>query len=273
MPDEALHNPLSLFDVSGKATVITGASGALGHAVAVALAALGSRLLLVSGSKDGLEATAAEARAAAAERASGGEVVTLVRRPDSLEDAEAIVGAAAGAFGQVDSMFVASGLNKPAPIEQQPLEDWEAVMDANVRGPWLLAKVFGPHVFARDGKGKLVLISSVRGRHGHPVGYGAYCTSKGATDALTRTLAVEWATRGINVNAIAPAVFRSTLTDWIFADTKLGEEARARNYSRIPVKRLGEPRDFVGAALYLLSDASDWVTGQILYVDGGYTAA
>ncbi|HEX9342738.1 MAG TPA: SDR family oxidoreductase [Actinomycetota bacterium] len=271
--DDALHNPLSLFDVSGKVTVITGASGALGHAVAVALAALGSKLLLVSGSEQALEAVAAEARETAAARNSGGEVQTLVRRPETLEDAEVIISTAVAAFGQVDSMLVASGLNQPGPIEEQPYEDWQAVMDANVRGPWLLAKVFGPHVFARGGKGKLVLISSVRGRHGHPVGYSAYCTSKGATDALTRTLAVEWATRGINVNAIAPAVFRSTLTDWIFADTKLGEEARARNYSRIPMKRLGEPQDFIGIALYLLSDASDWVTGQIIYVDGGYTAA
>jgi NAD(P)-dependent dehydrogenase (short-subunit alcohol dehydrogenase family) len=266
-PKDALTNPLSLFDVSGQVTVITGASGALGRVVAIALGALGAKLVLASGSAQGLDEVAAEARAA------GGKVTTLVRRPDSLEDANAIIDAGISAFGQVDSLFVASGYNKPAPIEDMPYQDWQAVMDANVRGPWLMAKVFGPHAQARGGRGRMVLVSSVRGRHGSPAGYTAYCTSKGATDALTKTLATEWGPHGINVNAIAPAVFRSTLTDWIFADTKAGAAARERNYSRIPMKRLGEPEDFVGIALYLLSPASDFVTGQIIYVDGGYTAA
>jgi NAD(P)-dependent dehydrogenase (short-subunit alcohol dehydrogenase family) len=89
---------------------------------------------------------------------------------------------------------------------------------------------------------------------------------------LTRTLATEWGPRGINVNAIAPSVFRSALTDWIFADTEAGRASRDRNMTRIPKKRLGEPEDFVGIAIYLLSPASDFVTGQVIYVDGGYTA-
>ena len=259
-------NPLSLFDVSGQSILITGASGAMGHAVAIALAALGARLLLVSGSAKELEQVAAEARA------RGGEVRTLIGRPDSLEDAERMVATAVEAYGRLDSLFVASGYNKPAPIEQMPLEQWQDIMDANVRGPWLLAKAFGGHVSEREGGGRLVLVSSVRGRQGSPAGYTAYCTSKGAVDALTKTLATEWGERGINVNAIAPAVFRSTLTDWIFADTDAGRASRERNYSRIPKKRLGEPGDFVGLALYLLSAASDFVTGQVIYVDGGYTA-
>ena len=267
MAGDILRNPLSLFDVSGKVTVITGASGALGRAAAIALGALGARLLLVSGSGDALAAVAAEAKEA------GGEVSTLACRPDSEQDAEAIMGAAVAAYGAVDSVFVASGLNKPAPIEEMAYEDWQAIMDANVRGPWLMAKAFGRHLAARDGRGKLVLVSSVRGRHGSPAGYSAYCTSKGATDSLTKTLATEWGPRGINVNAIAPTVFRSALTEWIFADTEAGRASRERNYARISMKRLGEPEDFVGIVVYLLSAASDFVTGQVIYVDGGYTAA
>jgi NAD(P)-dependent dehydrogenase (short-subunit alcohol dehydrogenase family) len=272
MPGDILRDPLSLFDVSGKVTVITGASGALGRAAAIALGALGSRLLLVSGSADGLAAVAAEAKEA------GGEVSTLTCRPDSEQDATDILAAAAAAYGGVDSIFVASGLNKPAPIEDMPYADWQAIMDANVRGPWLMAKAFGQHLAGRavDGvpaRGKLVLVSSVRGRHGSPAGYSAYCTSKGAVDSLTKTLATEWGPRGINVNAIAPTVFRSALTDWIFADTDAGQAARERNYQRISMTRLGEPEDFIGLTLYLLSDASDFVTGQVIYVDGGYTAA
>lgn len=271
MPGDILRDPLSLFDVSGKVTVITGASGALGRAAAIALGALGSRLLLVSGSADGLAAVAAEAKGA------GGEVSTLTCRPDSEQDAMGILAAAVAAYGGVDSIFVASGLNKPAPIEDMPYQDWQAIMDANVRGPWLMAKAFGQYLAGRavDGvpaRGKLVLVSSVRGRHGSPAGYTAYCTSKGAVDSLTKTLATEWGPRGINVNAIAPTVFRSTLTDWIFADTDAGRDARERNYQRISMKRLGEPQDFIGLTLYLLSAASDFVTGQVIYVDGGYTA-
>lgn len=266
MTAPVLRQPLSLFDVSGHSILITGASGALGEAVAVALAALGARLLLVSGSAEQLERVAAEARDA------GGEVRTLVGRPDSIEQTRAMIATAVEAYGRVDSIFVASGYNKPAAIEQMELDNWQDVMDANVRGPWLVAKAFGEHTTARGGRGRLVLISSVRGRHGSPAGYTAYCTSKGAIDALTRTLATEWGPRGINVNAIGPAVFRSALTDWIFADTEAGRESRERNMARIPMKRLGEPEDFVGTALYLLSKASDFVTGQILYVDGGYTA-
>jgi NAD(P)-dependent dehydrogenase (short-subunit alcohol dehydrogenase family) len=257
--------------------VITGASGALGRAAAIALGALGARLLLVSGSADALAAVAAEATEA------GGDVSTLACRPDSEEDAEAIMAAAVAAHGPVDSVFVASGLNKPAPIEEMRYEDWQAVMDANVRGPWLMAKAFGRHLAGREAdgsaadggqaRGKLLLVSSVRGRHGSPAGYSAYCTSKGATDSLTKTLATEWGPRGINVNAIAPTVFRSALTEWIFADTDAGRESRERNYARISMKRLGEPADFIGIVVYLLSAASDFVTGQVIYVDGGYTAA
>jgi NAD(P)-dependent dehydrogenase (short-subunit alcohol dehydrogenase family) len=272
MPGDVLRDPLSLFDAGRRVTVITGASGALGRAAAIALGALGGRLLLASGSADGLAAVAAEVKDA------GGEVSTLICRPDTPADADAILAAARAAYGQVDSVLVASGYNKPAPIEDMPYGDWQAIMDANVRGPWLVAKAFGQHLAGRaaageDGRGKLVLVSSVRGRHGSPAGYSAYCTSKGAVDSLTKTLATEWGPRGINVNAIAPTVFRSALTEWIFADTEAGQASRERNYARISLKRLGEPEDFIGIVVYLLSSASDFVTGQVIYVDGGYTAA
>jgi len=263
----AYADPMSLFRVSGDAILITGASGALGRAVALALGSLGARLMLASGSEPGLRTVLDEVRRL------GGNAEMVVSRPDTQADTDAMIAATVTAYGRCDSVFVGSGYNKPAPIEAMSLAEWEAVMDANVRGPWLLAKSFGDHVATRDGGGRMVLVSSVRGRHGNVAGYTAYCTSKGATDALTKTLATEWAQRGINVNAIAPAVFRSNLTEWIFADTEAGQAARDRNYARIPMKRLGEAEDFVGIAIYLLSPASSFVTGQIVYVDGGYTAA
>lgn len=260
-------DPLSAFGLAGQRIIITGASGALGRIIALALSELGARQLLVSGSADSLQGVADEARA------RGGEIHTLARRPDDEAGVEEIFDAAVSLLGGVDSVFVASGFNQPDAIEKMTLEQWETIMDANVRSPWLIARAFGRHAEQRGGGGRLVLVSSVRGRFGSPAGYSAYSTSKGAIDALTRTLATEWGPRGINVNAIAPTVFRSALTGWIFSDTEAGRASRERNLSRIPKKRLGEPEDFVGPVVFLLSAASDFVTGQILYVDGGYSAA
>jgi NAD(P)-dependent dehydrogenase (short-subunit alcohol dehydrogenase family) len=217
---------------------------------------------LSAGSKDDLDALSDELTAA------GHEVATVARRPDSLEDAEAIAEAA----GDIDILICAAGTNLPAKIEEMSVADWETVMDANVRGSWLMCKAVGPRMIARGKGGKVVLISSVRGRHGSPLGYSSYCTSKAAVDGLTRALALEWGGHGINVNAIGPTVFRSKLTEWMFDDEKTGGQANVPALKRIPLGRLGEPEDLVGILLYLSAPASDFCTGQIIYVDGGYSA-
>ena len=266
MITEKIRNPLSLFDVRDKVAIITGASGSFGHACAVALGALGAKLLLASGTAEELEAVVNDVRDV------GGKVASIVRRPDTLEDAEAILKAALDAYGRVDQLVVASGTNKAGFIESQSYEDWQRVMDANVRGAWLMAKAVGSYWIKEGIKGKVLLMSSTRGRHGNFSGYTAYCSSKGATDALTRVLATEWAKYGTTVNAIAPTTFRSKLTEWMWKDDDVGNATRTRTLSRIPLGRLGEAEDLVGMAIYLLSPASDFCTGQVMYVDGGFTA-
>jgi NAD(P)-dependent dehydrogenase (short-subunit alcohol dehydrogenase family) len=266
MSSDILRNPLSLFDVAGNSALITGATGAFGSGTARALAALGVRLTLASGNKDELAGLVDQITA------DGGTAQAVPRRPNSIDDAEAMVRSAVEAYGTVHQLVVASGYNQARFIQDMPPEVWQGVMDANVRGAWLMAKAFGSHVLASGHGGKVLLMSSVRGRHGNYSGYTAYCTSKGATDALTRSLATEWAKHGITVNAIAPTVFRSKLTAWMFDGDELGAATRERSLSRIPAGRLGEVEDLIGMAIYLLSPASDFCTGQVMYVDGGYTA-
>lgn len=266
MISEPLRSPLSLFRVEGKVALITGASGAFGRAVAIALGSLGAKLTLASGSEKELNEVAEEVRSV------GGEVKIVYRRPNTLEDAEAMKAATLESFGAIDMLVVASGMNKAQFIHEMPYENWQAVMDANVRGIWLMAKAIGTYWINEKRRGKVLLMSSVRGRHGNISGYTAYCASKGATDALTRVLATEWAKYGTTVNAIAPTVFRSKLTAWMYGDDELGRATKARSLSRIPLGRLGEPEDLIGMALYLLSPASDFCTGQVMYVDGGFTA-
>lgn len=261
-----LRDPLSMFDVRGKVAIITGASGAFGRAVALTLGAMGGKLVLAAGSKDELAAVLEEVREV------GGEAVTINRRPDSIEDTEAMRDLALETYGRIDQLVIASGYNKAGFIQDLDYEDWQAVMDANVRGNWFMAKVVGTYWIENEIRGKVLMMSSVRGRHGNISGYTGYCTSKGATDALTRVLATEWGQYGITVNSIAPTVFRSKLTAWMWSDDPVGQATKKRSLSRIPLGRLGEAEDLMGMALYLLSPASDFCTGQIMYVDGGFTA-
>lgn len=256
----------SLFGLAGKSALVSGATGALGETAVMALAEAGASVTLADTNPAKLEALAARAKAA------GAKVATVIGWPDTEANTELLVRAAATAHGGLDIVLFANGLNEVDPIVDMSLERWERVMDVHVRGAWLLSKAAGAQMIKQGRGGKVVLISSTRGRLGHPAGYSAYSTAKSAIDGLTRTLACEWGKHGINVNAVGPTVFRSPLSDWMFATEGKGKDVREEMLKRIPIGRLGEPSDLVGGLIFLFSAASNFCTGQVLYLDGGYTA-
>lgn len=264
--EEWLRNPASLFDIKGRSAIVTGASGAFGALAAKVLAGAGARLVLAAGNLAALEEVAAECREL------GAEVIAVNRRPSTEADCEAIAQAAVDGFGGIDILVVASGMNKVAPIVDTPLDQFEAIMDANVTDSWLMSRAAGRHMIPAGRGGKVVLMSSARGKLGHPAGYTAYCASKSAVDGITRALGCEWGKYNIQVNAIAPTVFRSALTAWMFEDNEKSTAARTGFLSRVPLGRLGEPSDLAGPLLFLVSAASAFYTGHILDADGGYSA-
>ena len=266
MSETWLKNPQSLFDVRGKVAVVTGASGAFGSLAAKVLAGAGAKLVLAARNKVALEETATECRKL------GAEVQTIAQRPNTEVDCASIMDLAIKTWDQLDILVVGSGLNDPCPIVDMPLKRFEDVMDGNVTSTWLLCQAFGKIVIPQNKGGKVVLVSSARGKLGHPAGYSAYCASKAATDGLTRALGCEWGKHDITVNAIAPTVFRSPLTAWMFEETDKAKVVREGFLARVPLGRLGEPEDLAGPLLFLCSRASAFHTGHTVYADGGYTA-
>jgi NAD(P)-dependent dehydrogenase (short-subunit alcohol dehydrogenase family) len=255
-----------LFDVTGKSAVVIGATGAFGKVACATLGRGGARLTITAGNGASLQELSAELAAAGIVAAS------QARRPDTEADCDAIVQAAVAAHGGIDILVVASGMNDVAPITDLTPERFRKVMQANVDGAWLIARAVGRQMLAQGRGGKVVFTSSARGKLGHPAGYSAYCTSKSAIDGMTRALGCEWGKQGITVNALAPTVFRSPLTAWMFADDEKATRVREGFLARVPVGRLGEPEDLAGPLLFLCSAASNFHTGHIVYADGGYTA-
>ncbi len=250
-----------LFDVSGKVALITGGTGGFGRAAAKGLAVAGAKVMATARTLSALEQLVKEIRE------DGGRAGCSPGDPVNYDDVKRVVKDTVDTFGGIDILVTAAGINKVKPIIEQSVEDWEEVMNVNVKGTYLFCKEVGKVMINQGRGGKVILVGSARGHLGL-ANYNAYSPSKGAVHLLAKTLGCEWGPYKINVNAIAPTVFRTPLTQWMFDDN-----AFYMNFlRRIPIGRLGEPEDFIGTVIFLSSKASNFMTGAIVDVDGGYTA-
>ena len=261
-----IDNPYSSFDIKGKVALVVGATGAFGSVAARTYAGAGCKVALTGGNKIELEKISDKISK------GGCENLSINERPSSENECQKIVNATVKKFGRIDILVVASGINKVSKVDEMSPDTFSTVMDVNVTQSWLMAREVTKQMKNQGDGGKIVLVSSARGLLGHPAGYTAYCASKSAVDGITKALGCELGDTGITVNAIAPTVFRSPLTSWMFEDNPEAQKVRSGFITRVPKGRLGEPEDLAGPLLFLSSRASDFYTGHILYADGGYTA-
>ena len=253
------------FDLTGKSALITGGTGALGSMAARALAGAGASVTLAGAKKEKLN------ELVDAINSAGGKAHGVNLRPNTEENVAAMIEAVKKNQGGLDILIVASGFNKPGNSQEATAADFDLVLDANVRQTFLICRAAGKVMIEQGRGGKIVITSSVRGQVATNNSI-AYCTSKAATDMLTKCFSAEFAPKGITVNAIAPTIFRSDLTAWLFEEKGRGAEARKSVLQRIPLGRLGEPADFIGSLIFLSSPASNFMTGHIMYVDGGFVS-
>lgn len=248
-----------LFALDGRVAVITGGSSGIGQAIGAALAGAGARVVLIARGADALAAAAARIRAA------GGDADWVSA---DLGDRAALErGASAAArFGEPDILVCAAGINLRPPMDALTPAEWDQTMAVNLTAPFLLGQRFGPGMAAR-GWGRIINITSQQAARafGNSGGYGA---SKGGLTALTRSQSEAWAPRGVCCNALSPGFVATPLTSAVASDPARSAALAARTM----VGRNGEPRDFEGAAVFLASRASDYVTGQVICVDGGFSA-
>ena len=253
---------LELFDLSGKVSIVTGGGRGLGLAIAEGLAEAGSDIVICS-RKEGNCKEAAQRITALGVEAAG--VQCDITNPD---DVSRLRDFTLEKFGKIDILVNNSGATWGAPTEDYPLEGWKKVIDVNVTGTFLCSQIIGKAMITGGG-GKIINVSSIFGGVGtisQVMDAIAYNTSKGAMDAFTKDLAVKWAKHHINVNAIAPAFIE---TDMSRVTMKKGGD---HILSHVPLGRFGIPEDLKGAAVFLGSAASDYITGTVLLVDGGYRA-
>ena len=257
-PDEAAVLPR--FDLQGRVALVTGAARGIGRACAIALAEAGADVAL------GLRDVHAAGDVAAAIRDRGRRVLALQMDVSNHAQIQAAVDQAVAHFGRIDVLVNNAGIGPPNAAESVTEEDFDRTVAVNLKGTFFVSQRVGRAMIAAGG-GRIVNLGSQAGAVALPT-ESVYCMTKAAISHLTRCLAVEWARHGINVNAVAPTFVRTPGTEKWLAD----DAFRTDLLSRIPLGRVGEPSDVVGAVVFLASPAAAMITGATLLIDGGWTA-
>jgi NAD(P)-dependent dehydrogenase (short-subunit alcohol dehydrogenase family) len=249
------------FDLTGKTAVVIGGTSGIGRAIARGLAEAGADVVPTSRRTEQVAEAAREIRALGRRSL---EVVSDVSDRESLQQA---LNKCVEAFGKVDILINSAGKTKRTPTIDLADEEWNDILDTNVTGTLRACQVFGRHMLERK-CGRIVNIASLSSFVAlYEV--AAYAASKAAVASLTKSLAIEWAAHGVNVNAIAPGVFRTALNQKLLDETERGKEFLLRT----PMKRFGKVEELAGAAVFLSSDAASFITGEVLVVDGGFLAS
>ncbi|AQH01472.1 oxidoreductase [Burkholderia sp. KK1] len=251
-----------IFGVKDQVVCISGASRGLGKGLARMFAERGAHVVI--GSYDANELAAAQAELAA----DGLDVTTVVADVSDPKFCAALVEQTVRKFGRIDTMVCNAGIDKIKPAEDYESDEWDQILDVNLKGAYFCAK-YAAQAMLAAGKGSIIMTSSIVGSNGVP-GLTPYGASKGGIDQLVRTMAVEWAPRGVRVNAVAPGYINNFMDG---VDNTSASPYQQRAMARTPMGRRGEVKEFGGAYIYLASYASSYVTGAVLFVDGGYNAA
>ncbi len=247
--------------LKGRVAVVVGGTTGIGRALSLGLAQADATVIASSRRAAEVEAVAAELQAA------GSETLTLTCNVTERTSLERLRDAVLSRFDKVDILVNCAGRTKRGPTLDFPEEDWNAIMECNVTGSLRGCQVFGAHMLER-GYGRIINIASLSTFVGFNE-VAAYAASKAAVGSLTKSLAVEWGSRGVCVNAIAPGVFRTDLNSALLDGTERGKELKMRT----PMARFGQVEELVGAAIFLASEAAGFVNGEILAVDGGFLAS